>query len=221
LISAYFKYLVPKSMLDVFASRAVNLHPAPLPRYRGPDPIVAMILDRTILTDGAMTLHALNQSFDEGPIIACEPVALSADLDIGGYQLALAQAAARLTGGALQRYLAGELQAVPQDESQATYVKLPPRARDLRPDLTADEIRWRCRTLATLQPIGITGAGPSAAVGFRRIVGPPTGEPPAIGPLSVEFDAADARVSVWRKLPGMSHIRRMRRLADLAGTPVS
>jgi methionyl-tRNA formyltransferase len=221
LISAYFKYLVPRQVLDAFGSRAVNLHPAPLPRYRGPHPVVAMVLDRSILTDGAMTLHVLNDAFDEGPIVAREPVPLPPGLSLGRYQLALSRAAAHLTGGALQRYLAGDLEAVPQDPGDATYARVQGGARDLLPTMTADEIRWRCRTFATSQPIGIPGVGEAPAVGFRRIVGPPTGDPPVVGPLSVEFDAADARVSVWRKLPGMSKIRRLRRLADLAQTPAS
>lgn len=221
LISAYFRYLVPGQVLDIFGPRAVNFHPAPLPRYRGPNPIVAMVLDRSILTDGTMTLHILNEAFDEGPIVASEPVALSSDLNVGRYHLALAQAAARLTAGALQRYLAGEIAPVPQDGRQATYARPPAGSCDLRPEMTADEIRWRCRTLARRRPVGIAGIEPIVATGFRGIAGPPKGEPPTVGRLSVEFDAADARVSVWRKWPMMSEVRRLQRLVDLARTPVS
>lgn len=218
LISAYFRYLVPGEVLKIFGSRAVNFHPAPLPRYRGPDPVTAMILDRSILTDGGMTLHVLDEVIDHGPIIAREPVALSSDLDVGRYHLDLAQAAARLTAGALQRYLAGEIAPVPQDDGQATYAKPPAESRDLRPDMTADEIRWRCRTLARRRPVRIAGIEPIMITGFRGVIGPPKGEPPTVGVLSVEFDAADARVSLWRKVPGISRIRRLRHLADLAGT---
>jgi len=221
LISAYFRYLVPRQVLDIFGPRAVNFHPAPLPRYRGPDPVTAMVLDRSILTDGAMTLHVLNEAFDQGPIVAREPVALSSDLNIGRYYLALAQGAARLTAGALQHYLAGEIAPVPQDDGQATYAKPSDESWDLRPDMTADEIRWRCRTLARRRPIRVAGIESVTVTGFRGIVGPPKRELPTVGGLSVEFDAADARVSLWRKVPGISRIRRLRRLADLAGTPVS
>jgi methionyl-tRNA formyltransferase len=220
LISVYFRYLVPRQVLDIFGSRAVNFHPAPLPRYRGPDPVTAMILDRSILTDGVMTLHVLDEAFDHGPIVAREPVALSSDLNIGRYHIALAQAAARLTAGALQRYLAGEVEPVPQDNGQASYAKPPAERWDLRPDMTADEIRWYCRTLARQRPVRIAGIERVTATGFCGIVGPPTGEPPTVGALSVEFDAADARVSVWRKWLMMSQFRRLQRLANLARTPV-
>lgn len=131
LISVYFSYLIPGQVLDLFPSRAVNFHPAPLPRYRGPSPMAAMLRDRTILTDGCMTLHQVNQAFDEGPIIAREPVAFSANLSVYRYNLDLARAAARLTGGALQRYLRGDLVPVAQDDDLATYAG---RAAALRRD---------------------------------------------------------------------------------------
>jgi methionyl-tRNA formyltransferase len=220
LISVFFRYRLPGEVLDLFGSRAVNFHPAPLPRYRGPNPIVAMVLDRSILTDGGMTLHILNEAFDEGPIVASEPVALSSNLDIARYQLGLAQAAARLTAGALQRYLVGEIVSVPQDHSQATYARPPATSWCLGRDMTTDTVRWQCRTLARQRPLKIAGIDSATATGFRAVLGPPSGEPPTVGVLSVAFDAADARVSVWRKMPATSRIRRLRRLADLARTPV-
>jgi methionyl-tRNA formyltransferase len=218
LISVYFRYLIPQEVLEVFPSRAVNFHPAPLPRYRGPSPILAMMLDRSILTDGCMTLHALNHAFDAGPIIAREPVALSPDLNIRRYNLELAQAAARLTGGPLQRYFAGELTGLTQDESRATFARPGSHELCLSPDLTAEEIRWRCQTLAKVRPLRIDGVGVTAT-GFHDIVGPRTGERPAVGLLSVEFDASDARVRVWRKPPFNRHIQKLRNFIELARMP--
>lgn len=219
LISAYFRYLVPSDMLAVFGTRAVNFHPAPLPRYRGPHPLGAMVLDRSIATEGAMTLHVLNAEFDEGPIIASLPVPLRSDFSFTRYELAFADAAARLCGEALPQYLAGSLPAVPQDESQATYARLSPGDLGLKPSLTADEIRWLCNTFAKLRPLSIAGVESVTAIGFRDIVGPPSGQPPSVGQLSVAFDAADARVRVWRKMPITRHVRRLGRLIDLARTP--
>jgi hypothetical protein len=87
--------------------------------------------------------------------------------------------------------------------------------------MTADDIRWHCLTVAKQRPVRIAGIESIVATGFRGIAGPPKGEPPTVGGLSVEFDAADARVSVWRKWPMMSEVRRLQRLVDLARTPVS
>jgi len=219
LISVYFMYLIPGQVLDHFPSRAVNFHPAPLPRYRGPRPIAAMVRDRSILTDGCMTLHEVNQAFDEGPIIAREPVAFPADLSIARYNLDLARAAARLTGGALQRYLDGELTAVPQDDRLASYAGHEPAA-PLSAEMTVDEIRWQCHTTARTRPIAIEVEGSPGAVGFERVVGPPTGEPPAVSLLSVEFDARDGRVRVRRKPPFNRQYRKVRDLVAFARTPI-
>jgi methionyl-tRNA formyltransferase len=219
LISVYFRYLIPPAVLEVFGPHAVNFHPAPLPRYRGPVPLRVMVLDRTILTDGAMTLHVLDEAFDTGPIVAREPVAFNPDLHLRRFVLGQAQAAARLTEGALMRYLAGELQPMPQDESEATYARVGDDEVDLRSALTADEIQWRCRTLARDEPLRIVGAGSAKAAGFHAIVGPPTGQPPVVGLTTVDFDAADARVRVQRKLPLSRQLGQIGRLVDLARTP--
>lgn len=218
LISTYFPYLIPQSVLEIFSPRVVNFHPAPLPRYRGPSPILAMTLDRSILTDGCMTLHVVNEAFDAGAIIAREPVALSPDLSIYRYELDLAQAAARLTRGALQSYLAGTLEPVAQDEDQATYAGRPPGRTSLSPEMTADEIHWLCQTLGTLHPLAVSGTG-WAATGFRAVTGPSNGAPPAAGPLSVEFDASDARVRLRRKPPFARQLRRIRSLIEMARMP--
>jgi hypothetical protein len=45
--------------------------------------------------------------------------------------------------------------------------------------------------------------------------------PPAIRPLSVDFDVADARIRLWRKLPLTRHLQRLRALLLLAGTPIA
>lgn len=219
LISVYFRYLIPGDVLDVFANRVVNLHPAPLPRYRGPHPIFAMVLDRSILTDGAMTLHGLNTRFDEGPIIANEPVAFPTDLNLRRYDLGLAKAAAHLTADALPAFLAGGLRSVPQDEDQATYERVSADMLALGPEQTVDEIRWRCATLAKVTPVKLACVEGLVATGFLGIVGPPRGNPPTIGRFSIEFDAADARVRVRRKLPLTSPYRRLHRLAVLASAP--
>ncbi len=51
-----------------FVSRAINFHPAPLPRYRGPYPLVQGILDGR--SQWATTCHKLAAEFDTGDILA-------------------------------------------------------------------------------------------------------------------------------------------------------
>jgi methionyl-tRNA formyltransferase len=221
LISVYFPFVVPPAVLDIFGARALNFHPAPLPRYRGPSPVPAMILDRSILTDGAMTLHVMTQGLDEGPIVARRPVPFPDDLSLDGNALALARAAGWLARESLPRYLAGDLPATPQDTSQASYAKVMPADMALSARLSADEIRWRCRVFGADRTLQIDGLDRVRVTGFAGILGPATGRAPEVGPLSVAFDAADARVRLRRKLPMVRQIRRLRRFVLLARTPVA
>jgi len=220
LISAFFRYVIPTGMLDLFGDRAVNFHPAPLPRFRGPAPIHAMVLDRSILTDGAMTIHVLAPGLDEGPIVAQEQLAFPADMTIHSYEIALAQASARMAAGVLPQFFDGDIKAVPQDEGAATYVRTMRHELDLSIDQTADEIRWRCATFAKSHPLKIVGIDDGLAIGFVSIVGPPSGLSPAIGPFTIDFDAADARVRVRRKLPFTRQFRTLRDFYKLAKASV-
>ena len=220
LVSVYFPFVVPTGILEMFGPRALNFHPAPLPRYRGPSPTQAMVLDRSILTDAAMTLHVMTPGLDEGPIVAREPVHFPEDLCLDRYVLATAEAAGRLAREQLPRYLAGELPAVPQDAAEATYVRITPAELALSPELSADEIEWRCRTFAADRTLGIAGLDGVRVTGFVGILGPATGRAPEIGPLSVALDVADARVRLRRKLPLARQVRRLRRFMLLARTPV-
>jgi hypothetical protein len=180
-----------------------------------------MILDRSILTDAAMTLHVMTPGLDEGPIVAQEPVPFPEDLCLDRYMLATAEAAGRLAREQLPRYLAGELPSVPQDAAKATYVRVAPAELALSPELAADEIEWRCRTFAADRPLGIAGLDGVRVTGFAGILGPATGSAPEIGPLSVVLDVADARVRLRRKLPFARQVRRLRRFMLLARTPVA
>jgi methionyl-tRNA formyltransferase len=221
LVSVYFPFVVPAAVLDIFGPRALNFHPAPLPRYRGPNPVQAMVLDRSILTDGAMTLHVMTPGLDEGPIVAREPVPFPKDLRLDRYGIALAEAAGRLAREALPRYLAGELRAAPQDESEASYVRVAPAELALSSRLPADEIRWRCRTIGSDHPLLIDGLDGVRVTGFAGILGPATGRAADVGPFGVALDAADARIRLRRKLPLSRQARRLRRFLLLARTPAA
>lgn len=222
LISVYFPFLVPAGVLRIFGPRALNFHPAPLPRYRGPSPMQAMVLDRSILTDGAMALHVMTAGFDEGPIVARVPVPFSlGDLCLDRYALALAQAAGRLARESLPRYLAGDLPATPQDASQVSHARVMSTDLELSPRLSADDTEWRCRTFGAHRALEIAGLDGVRIIGFAGRLGPATGAPPEVGPLSVALDVADARIHLRRKLPMVRQLRRLRRLLFLARTPVA
>ena len=66
ILSASFPYRLPPEILSIPRLGALNLHPSPLPAYRGPNPMRAIY-------DGAAigaTLHRMDEDFDNGPILA-------------------------------------------------------------------------------------------------------------------------------------------------------
>ena len=70
---AYGHIFGPK-FLSLFPLGAVNLHPSPLPKYRGPTPVNAAILNRDAET--AVTVQTISLAMDEGDILAQEIVKL-------------------------------------------------------------------------------------------------------------------------------------------------
>nr|QGT51543.1 methionyl-tRNA formyltransferase [uncultured Spirochaetaceae bacterium] len=70
---AYGKIFGPK-FLSLFKIGGMNLHPSLLPKYRGPTPIPAAILNMDKET--AATVQTLSLGMDEGEILAQEKIAL-------------------------------------------------------------------------------------------------------------------------------------------------
>lgn len=91
-VSALFLDRIPKTMLDAFPQRVVNLHPSLLPAYRGRWPTFSMLWDRSIDRFGGMSLHLVTPAFDAGAVIAQRPAAFPADCNLSAYYVQLIQA---------------------------------------------------------------------------------------------------------------------------------
>lgn len=75
ILVAYGKIL-PKRTLDIFEPTGIiNLHPSLLPRYRGPAPIEAAIVNGDYET--GLSLMKLTENMDAGPILVQKKIALS------------------------------------------------------------------------------------------------------------------------------------------------
>lgn len=62
-----FGAIIPSSVIDTFPNGILNIHPSPLPRYKGPSPI-----QETILADEKITgvsIITLDDQIDHGPIV--------------------------------------------------------------------------------------------------------------------------------------------------------
>jgi methionyl-tRNA formyltransferase len=119
IICAYFPFVVPPALLERCPARVVNLHPALLPRHRGPDPLTAMLLARTISLEAGATLHVMSAELDAGEIIAQESVDFPEDAEMVTFRIRMAHCLVRLTQS-VPAYLRGEIIPAPQDAARAT-----------------------------------------------------------------------------------------------------
>lgn len=209
LLSAHFSYRLPEALLALLPGRALNLHPALLPRYRGPSAREALLADGAGESAAGVTLHLMAADFDTGPLVAQRSVPLRPGDDAVEWELRLARAYGDLVRDALPAYMAGRLAACPQPDG-GSYAALPGAAFNLSPATRLERAchlveifgQWRYLTYRD-------GAGAWRVRPPLRQLGPATGEPPRRRPLSLECDLADARVRLAAWIPG--HGKRLRR----------
>jgi len=125
--------IIPQSIIDLFAPGIINVHPSLLPKYRGPSPIEATIINRDDTT--GVTIMQLSKAMDAGPIYA----QISHPLDHTETQPELYDTLGQLGANLLVQHLPniinGILTPTPQNDAAAEYCSLLSRD-DSRLDLT-------------------------------------------------------------------------------------
>jgi methionyl-tRNA formyltransferase len=119
IISCSFPYRIPPEITALPRLGTYNLHPAPLPRYRGPNAFRLIYEGQPL---GA-TLHRTEAEFDAGPILYRKEVPLPQDASVENVGAALMSVISEVWEEGLARAIAGA-SGEPQDESQATYAAL-------------------------------------------------------------------------------------------------
>lgn len=124
-VVAYGK-LISQKILEVFTDGCLNIHPSLLPKYRGPAPIQAAILNGDAET--GVCLIKLDKQMDHGPIIKNLKLKIENNDTYLDLAERLAKLAADLLIESLPDYLAGKITPIPQNDDSATYTKLLTRA---------------------------------------------------------------------------------------------
>ena len=120
-VAAYGLFLPPDA-LAIPQLGCLNIHPSILPRYRGPSPVVSAILNGD--TETGVTIMKLDEGMDSGPILAQERVSIDEEETSPELTRRLFDMGADLLVDTLPRWSSGDIQAIPQDESHATFTSL-------------------------------------------------------------------------------------------------
>ena len=136
--------IIPRSILEIPARGAINVHASLLPRHRGASPVAHSILtgDR----ETGVTIMRMDEQLDHGPILAARTVAIESREDAAGLTRRLAEVGAVLLVETIAHL--DRIRAVEQDHARATVA---PRLRrqdgELDWSLGAEEIDRRVRAL--------------------------------------------------------------------------
>lgn len=136
-----FPFRIPGDVITKPKHGFVNFHYAPLPQWRGPNPLFWMI--RNQVMNGGVTVHRMNADFDAGPVLLQQAVQRTPDTNYGLYYSQLAFSACNLMGALLNGLQQGNLQEKEQDHSQAKWYGRP-QPSDLMINwatMSADEIK--------------------------------------------------------------------------------
>jgi len=120
IVAAYGK-IIPANILSIPQLGALNIHPSLLPLYRGPTPIEHAIANGDSQTGVSIIL--LDEEMDHGPIVARESAPIETDDDRITLSRRLANDGARLLMKILPQWTSRELEALPQDDTHASYTK--------------------------------------------------------------------------------------------------
>ncbi|MDO8574647.1 MAG: methionyl-tRNA formyltransferase [bacterium] len=119
-VAAYAK-IIPKEILNVFRLGVIGVHPSLLPRYRGASPIQSMILSGEAET--GVTLYLMDEKMDHGPILEARKWKVENRIYFTQLLRELAELGGEMLVQALPKFLAGEIEPIPQNHEEATFTK--------------------------------------------------------------------------------------------------
>ena len=183
LIVAAYGLILPQEVLDIPTHGCLNVHASVLPRWRGAAPIQAAILAGDATT--GVSLMSMTAGLDCGPVYHIEEIAIGETETAGELHDRLAGLGGETLVAHLDAIIAGDVEAVEQDDTAANYA--PKIAKeDARIDwsLPADEIARRIRAYNPFP----------GAFCFLSPVGGPSGP----NELAAKAAPTEVRIKIWR-----------------------
>ena len=121
-IIAAYGQILPKDILDIPQYGFINVHPSLLPKYRGPSPIQAAILNGDENT--GVTIMRISEKMDSGPILSQKEMEINQGETFLSLHDKLAKVGSELLLDILPKLSKGQAYLENQEESQATYTKI-------------------------------------------------------------------------------------------------
>lgn len=118
-----FPYKIPEEALVHPKYGFINFHYAPLPEWRGSNPLFWMI--RNGAATGGVTVHQMTADYDSGPILLQQSLPISTDINFGIFYTQLSYLGLKLTMDLLQLLPTGKLEKKEQDPAKAKWYSHP------------------------------------------------------------------------------------------------
>ncbi|MFX3633329.1 MAG: methionyl-tRNA formyltransferase [Candidatus Pristimantibacillus sp.] len=121
IVTAAYGQILPKAVLELPRLGCINVHGSLLPQYRGGAPIQRAIINGEKVT--GVTIMYMAEGLDTGDMISKVEVPITDEDTSGTLFDKLSIAGAELLGRTLPTIIAGEVQAVKQQDELATYAR--------------------------------------------------------------------------------------------------
>jgi methionyl-tRNA formyltransferase len=155
-VAAYGKIL-PAWLLAIPQLGCINVHASLLPKYRGAAPINWAIANGKRET--GITILQMDAGMDTGPMLSSRATPIGKEETAPELSARLAQIGAELLSETLPRIERGEVEPVPQDDSEATYAPMLKREDGL--------IDWRMSAGEIANRVRAFQPWPGTYTGFR------------------------------------------------------
>jgi len=157
IVTAAYGGYIGRGIRNLPTRGCINLHPSLLPKYRGPSPIHAALLNGDSMTGN--TIYRLTTKIDAGPIYLQEPYPIMPEHNLTFLEYDLAVQGADLLVRALNLIGEDEICESTQDNNLATYT--------CKIDSSIEQIDWNGRAQEIYNKIRSLSFEPGAVTQFR------------------------------------------------------
>ncbi len=122
LVVVAYGEILRRAVLDIPRRGAINVHGSLLPRHRGAAPVQGALLAGDM--EAGITIMLMDEGMDTGPMLAKRSIRVRPDHTAATLADDLSRLGADLLAETLPRWLAGEIEPEPQDDSAATKTRM-------------------------------------------------------------------------------------------------